>query len=203
MNQNHLEILGDITRLGDSIVLGSLSVVLSVYLLMLGYKREPLAIILSFVVPASIIGTLKIAFYTCHTNLWGIVSPSGHAAISIGVLGVSAVILSKICTGLWHTILPAALVLLALVIAISRTILGMHTDGDVVIGGLIGVTVVFAIAKIILGGRKATPHKKIHPLIICLLVMIVLGMFYGIKLPSEQVMSWVAEQIRLNTPVCD
>lgn len=163
MNGDDLTLLADITELGNSLILGTVSLCLSAYLYMIGYRREPLAVILSFLIPATIIGCLKIAFYTCHYNLWGIVSPSGHAAISIGVLGVSALILSKICNGIWRAIIPITLILLALTIAVSRTILGMHTDGDVVIGALIGIAVVTAIGKLILSYRiKGVKAQRLY-----------------------------------------
>ena len=206
MNGNNSDLLRDITGLGDSIVLLSLSSVLSIYFWALGYRREPLALMLGFFTPAAIIGTLKIAFYICHTNLWGIVSPSGHAAISIGVLGLSALILARICTGVLRAIIPILLVVLALVIAISRSILGMHTDGDVVIGSLIGFCVVIAVAKTILSYRIKTETdetaKKVNPVMICGLMIVVVSVFYGIKLPSEKVMASFAKEIRLNLPLC-
>lgn len=207
MNENNLDMLSDVTGIGDSVVLGILSLVLAVYFFVLGYRREPLAIIMGFLLPAAIIGTLKIAFYICQTNLWGIVSPSGHSAISISVLGVSALILAKICTGVWRALIPLALVILAIVIALSRTILGMHTDGDVVIGSLIGIAVVIAIGKVILSYRiklaeQEEKKRRAHPAVILLLAIIVVTACYGIKLPSEKLMMSFAKEIRQSLPVC-
>lgn len=204
--------LTTITGLGDSIVLGAFSVTLAVYLLLIGYRREPLAMILAFILPAAIIGVLKISFYICNTNLWGIVSPSGHSAISIAVLGVAALILAKILTGLWRAIIPFALVGLAITIAISRTILGMHTDGDVVAGSLIGFFVVILIAKIILSYRiriktnqenETKDKKKAQPLILLAIIALVIGISYGIKLPSEKVMSSIAKELRQMVTICN
>lgn len=210
MNNNDLDMLMDITGVGDSMVLLTFVLALSVYLLILGYRREPLAVGLSFFVPATIIGTLKIAFYICNTNLWGIVSPSGHAAISISVLGISALLFAKLCSGIWRAILPIVLVSLAVIIAVSRTVLGMHTDGDVVIGSLIGVSVVILIAKFVLSYRiqvgdstSSSPQKRAHPAIIVCLMIAVLGVSYGIKLPSEKLMSAFAKEIKKNLQICD
>lgn len=202
--------LTTITGLGDSIVLAVFSLALALYLFLIGYRREPLAMILAFILPAIIIGILKISFYICNTNLWGIVSPSGHSAISIGVLGVAALILAKISVGIWRAIIPFVLVFLAITIAISRTILGMHTDGDVVVGSLIGLLVVIIIAKIVLSYRIKVKEnqddiskKKAHPLIIIILILCVITISYGIKLPSEKVMSSIAKQIRQMVTICN
>lgn len=209
MNDDYTDFLTDITTLGNSLLLGTLALTLSIYLFVIGYRREPLAMMLGFFVPAAIIGFLKIAFYICDTNLWGIVSPSGHAAISIGVFGLAAIILAKLCTGIWRALIPLTLVALAMVIAVSRTILGMHTDGDVLIGSLIGVAVVIAIAKLVLSYRIETKpeeeagKKKVHPAIICLLLIVVTVACYGIKLPSEKLMSSFAKQVRLSLPLCN
>jgi membrane-associated phospholipid phosphatase len=202
--------LTTITGLGDSIVLGAFALTLAFYLLLIGYRREALAMVLAFLLPATIIGFLKITFYICNTNLWGVVSPSGHSAISIGVLGVSSLILAKISVGLWRAIIPFTLIILAITIAISRTILGMHTDGDVVVGSLIGLLVVILIAKVILSYRVRIRQnqdddikKKAHPLIVIVLILFVVSLSYGIKLPSEKVMSSIAKELRQMVTICN
>lgn len=209
MNDDDMMMWANVTELGNSLFLVILSFAISIYLFLMGYRREPLAMILAFFVPAAIIGTLKIAFYTCHINVWGIVSPSGHAAISISVLGVTALILSKLLNGIFRALIPVFLVLLAAIIAISRIILGMHTGEDVIIGSLIGMAVVIAIAKLILSYRVAVTlneeeaqPKKIHPLILGVLVIVATVACYEIKLPSEQIMGSIAKQIRTSLVVC-
>ena len=213
MNDMNTELLTDITELGNALVLFGLSLSLSIYFWVLGYRREPLALMLSFFAPSAIIGVLKIAFYICHTNFFGIVSPSGHAAISISVMGLSALILAKICAGVWRAVIPILLVVLSLVIAISRSILGMHTDGDVMIGSLIGFCIVIAVAKTVLSyriktelgnnNREIAQKKKVNPVMICLLIIGVAVVFYGIRLPSEKVMASFAKEIRFNLALCN
>lgn len=203
-----MDLLTVITGLGNSVLLGGLSLILSVYLWFSGYRREPLALILGFIIPATIIGILKISFYVCNTNLWGIVSPSGHAAISLGVLGVCALILAKICTGLWQIMIPLFLVVLGIIIAVSRTILGMHTDGDVISGSLVGCGAVLAISQMVLenrtGGKAgaARRKKKAHPLVVCLLLLLVTFSCYKIGLPSERIMVSIAKQLRTSLMLC-
>lgn len=203
------DFLMDLTELGNSLFLVTFALVLAIYLFSLGYRREPLAMVLGFLVPAASIGTLKIAFYTCASNIWGIVSPSGHAALSIGVFGISALILSKVCPKGWSVVVPVILTTLAIVIAISRTVLGMHTDGDVIIGSLIGFGAVAAIAKLVLSYPVDTTHvhttiikKQVHPLKICGLFLAVTVLLYGIKLPSEEIMKFIANEIRDGASVC-
>ncbi len=200
------DFLTHITELGNLLVLGTISITLCLYFIMIGSRREALAILLGYVTPIAVIGILKISFYTCDTNLFGIVSPSGHAAISMGVLGMAAVILLKICEGVWKAIVPFCLIALAIMIGMSRVILGMHTLPDVILGSFIGAVIVVVISKIILtyqSNRISYRPKGFHFFILALLLIFGVGISYGVHLPSEDLMRSVAEKLRVNLMSCD
>lgn len=200
------DLLTHITELGNFLVLGTISITLCVYLIMIDSRREALAMLLACVIPIAVIGILKISFYTCDTNLFGIVSPSGHAAISMGVLGMAAVIFLKICKGIWRAIVPFCLIALAIIIGMSRVILGMHTLPDVVLGSFIGAVIIVAISKIILtyqSNRISYRPKGFHFFILALLLICGVGISYGVHLPSEDLMRSIAEKLRVNLMSCD
>ena len=77
--------------------------------------------------------------------------PSGHSAMSSSVLGGSAFLLRK------NKILCISLILLVLLIGFSRMWLGVHTPQDVVIGLMIGLTLIFAVNNVI---NWAEQNKK-------------------------------------------
>lgn len=199
-------LLTHITEFGNFLVLGAISITLCLYFIMIGLRREALAIFLGYVTPIAVIGVLKISFYTCNTDLFGVVSPSGHAAISMGVLGMAALILVKISRGVWKAIVPLCLIALAIIIGMSRVILGMHTLPDVILGFLIGTVIIVTISKIILtyqSNRISYSPKAFHFFIFVLLLICGVGISYGVHLPSEDLMRSVAEKLRLNLEPCD
>lgn len=209
------DFLVTITNMGESFVLGMLSLALFVYFLIIGYRREAIGIIAAFLLPAALIGLLKIIFYSCNANLYGVVSPSGHAAISIGVLGTLALMMAKICIGWGRAVLPIILVTLALTIAISRTLLGMHTDGDVFVGSGIGLGTVFLVARFMSRRAKSVdtlgagalvdckpPRRSAHPTMLCGIILTTVLLGYGIRLPSEAIMKSFAKQIRPYVGLC-
>lgn len=67
--------------------------------------------------------------------------PSGHSAMSSSVVGGVAYLVRK------HKILCTLLVCLILLIGFSRLWLGVHTPQDVIVGLLIGLTLVFVINR--------------------------------------------------------
>ena len=150
MNMTVITILNHITNLGSSLVLGGIITAFSLYLLLSGHRRYAVVAILGFLIPVSIIGTLKIMFYTCETNLLGIESPSGHTAISIGVFCTIALLLYRLLPRFWGVLLCVVLFLLSGAIAISREILGLHSAADVIVGSVIGSVVVAVLGKYII-----------------------------------------------------
>jgi len=205
-------VLVTITNMGESFMLGMLSLAVFTYFLVIGYRREALGVALAFLLPAAVIGLLKIIFYSCDANIYGVISPSGHAAISIGVLGTLALIMAKICSGWWRAILPLALVGLALTIAITRTLLQMHTNGDVIVGIGTGLVSVFLTAKMMSHKNKMAKtqdetdqpnHRRpARPAVLVGIMVGVVLLGYGIKLPSEKLMKSIAKQISPYMAVC-
>ena len=101
-----------------------------------GWRRGAIVWCLVVASTFAIILGLKLIFLSC-SPVFGPIdvhSPSGHVAAAGVVSGGLAVML----TGRQSIILPAALVA-ALVIGISRIVLGMHSLPEVIIGTLVGV----------------------------------------------------------------
>jgi membrane-associated phospholipid phosphatase len=102
------------------------------------------------------IATLKIAFLACGP-VWHstIVTPSAHAAIAFTVYGSVAVAAER-TQRRW---LAPVLAILVLGIAISRVLLGAHTQAEVAIGLTVGsaATLLFAWRNARLGHERKLP----------------------------------------------
>ncbi len=93
------------------------------------------------------------------------------------------------------TILPAALVA-AVVIGISRFVLGMHSLAEVVIGALIGLTGAAALLKF----AGPPPRLRTGPLIAVIVMIVVL--FHGLHLPAEAAIRHTALRVAQYIPAC-
>jgi hypothetical protein len=118
-------------------------------------------------------------------------SPSGHVAASSVVAGGLAVIL----TGRLRSILPAALVA-AIVISISRIVLGAHTVPEVIVGGVIGM----AGAAAMMHFTGTPPRLRVKPLVAVTLIVVVL--FHGLRLPAEAAIRHTAFNAARFIPAC-
>ena len=118
-------------------------------------------------------------------------SPSGHVAAATVVAGGLAVMLSN----RRNSILPAAL-LAAIVIGVSRLVLGMHSLPEVIVGALIGL----AGAAALLRFAGTPPRLKIAPLMA--VIVVVAAMFHGLHLPAEAAIRHTAFRAAQFIPVC-
>jgi membrane-associated phospholipid phosphatase len=130
----------------------------AVALAMQGWRRG--ALVWLFVVAGTFTATLtfKLMFLAC-SPLFGpidIHSPSGHVAAATVVSGGLAAMLTRQRA----SILPVA-VLAAIVIGISRFVLGMHSLPEVVVGALIGLAGAVALLRF----SGPPPRLQIAPLI--------------------------------------
>ena len=182
-----------LTDFADQAVILPLVLAVAVALAVQGWRRG--AFVWLIVVAATFLATLtfKLMFLACST-LFGpmdIHSPSGHVAAATVVAGGLAAMFTRRQT----SILPAA-VLAAIVIGISRLVLGMHSLPEVVVGALIGL----AGAAALLRFAAPPPRLRVAPL---LAVVIVVGtIFHGLHLPAEAAIRHTAFRAAQYSPAC-
>ncbi len=182
-----------LTDFADQAVILPLVLATAVALLAQGWRRGALTWLI--VVTATFVTTLalKLMFLAC-SPLFGpidIHSPSGHVAAATVVAGGLAAMLS----GRRGSILPAAL-LAAVVIGVSRIVLGMHSLPEVILGAMIGL----AGAAALLRFAGAPPRLKMAPLI--LVILVVAFLFHGLHLPAEAAIRHTAFRAAQYIPAC-
>jgi hypothetical protein len=98
-------------------------------------------------------------------------------------------------TGRRASILPAA-VLAAIVIGLSRLVLGMHSLPEVIVGAAIGLTGAVALLRF----AGPTPRLRVAPLVA--VVVIVAMLFHGLHLPAEAAIRHTAFRAAQFIPAC-
>jgi membrane-associated phospholipid phosphatase len=158
-----------------------------------GWRRGALVWLL--VVAGTFFATLtfKLMFLTC-SPLFGpidIHSPSGHVAAATVVSGGLAAMLTRRRA----SILPVA-VLAAIVIGLSRLILGLHSLPEVAVGALIGLAGAVALLRF----AGTPPRLQIAP--IFAVIVVVAALFHGLHLPAEAAIRHTAFRAAQYIPAC-
>jgi len=145
---------------------------------------------------------LKVAFITCgrHWDI-GLVSPSGHAAISLTVYGMAAMVLASWTAGWWRMSLAVAAAALVAAIAVSRVLLGVHTVTEVVVGLLVGAAALWVFAASYLWPAKPRPGRA-NLFFLGLALVVPLAALHGERLPAERWVRQAAVMLRTNVGVC-
>jgi membrane-associated phospholipid phosphatase len=182
-----------LTDFADQAVILPLVLAVAVALAMQGWRRGALTWLV--VVGATFVATLafKLMFLSC-SPLFGpmdVHSPSGHVAAATVVSGGLAAMFTRRRT----SILPAA-VLAAIVIGISRLVLGMHSFPEVIVGALLGLAGAAALLR--LAGQS--PRLRLAPLVT--VVVIVATLFHGLHLPAEAAIRHTAYRAAQYIPAC-
>jgi membrane-associated phospholipid phosphatase len=182
-----------LTDFADQAVIIPVVLAVAVVLAIQGWRRG--AFVWLLVVAGTFFATLtaKLMFLAC-SPLFGpidIHSPSGHVAASTVVAGGLAAMLTRRRT----SILPAA-VLAAVVIGVSRLILGMHSLPEVFVGAAIGLTGALALLHF----AGPTPRLRVAPLVA--VVVIVAMLFHGLHLPAEAAIRHTAFRAAQLIPAC-
>lgn len=182
-----------LTDFADQAVILPLVLATAFALAVQGWRRG--ALIWLIVVAATFAATLalKLVFLSC-SPLFGPIdvhSPSGHVAAATVVAGGLAAMLSRRRV----SILPAAM-LAAIVVGVSRLVLGLHSLPEVVIGALIGLTGAAALLRF----AGAPPRLKIAPLIT--IIVVVAALFHGLHLPAEAAIRHTAFRAAQFIPAC-
>jgi membrane-associated phospholipid phosphatase len=182
-----------LTDFADQAVILPLVLAVAAALALQGWRRG--AFIWLVVVSGVFFATLtfKMIFLAC-SPVFGPIdvhSPSGHvAAATVVAAGLAAILTRRRAS-----ILPAAL-LAAIVIGISRLVLGMHSLPEVFIGATIGLIGAAALLRL----SAAPPRLRVAPLV--LVVAIVAIAFHGLHLPAEAAIRHTAFKAAKYIPAC-
>ncbi len=182
-----------LTDFADQAVILPLVLAVAVALAVQGWRRG--ALVWLFVVAGVFFATLasKLVFMAC-SPLFGPIdvhSPSGHVAAATVVTGG----LAAMFTRRRASILPAA-VLAAVVIGVSRLVLGAHSLPEVVVGATIGLAGAVALLRF----SGPPPRLRIAPLVP--VVVVVAAMFHGLHLPAEAAIRHTAFRAAQFIPAC-
>ncbi len=142
----------------------------------------------------AVILLLKLVFAACAGlgGDTGIRSPSGHTASAAVVYGgVLILTLRNRLPPAWLAALP---LLMAALFGATRLILHVHTPGDVVAGGLIGMAGAAALAWM------AGPRPQVRAWPMALAVCAVMATLHGLQLPAEAAIRHFALSDWLNWP---
>ena len=189
-----------VTDLGDSAVLGGVTLLTGMTLAATGSRRAAALLVLAFLAAAAAMGLLKILFYDCGFRFMAldIRSPSGHAALAVVVWGMLAAITARQLAG-WRKYLPVLVAAsLTGLIAVTRVTLGFHTLDEVCIGLLAGMAVMTGSILLL---RRAAPHR-VNLRGVMLAAAAAILMLHGLRLPAENFIRLLGEQIRSHVPAC-
>ena len=139
---DHLMIIT--TEIGDSRVLYSFTLLLSLVLLARRRWRAAVHWLLTVVIVGLLTEALK--HYTAvarppllDNSLMNFAFPSGHASLSVAVFGFLAVLLARELRSNWHWIPYSTAVFLVVAISFSRLYLGVHWLSDILAGWSLGL----------------------------------------------------------------
>jgi membrane-associated phospholipid phosphatase len=183
-----------LTDFADQAVILPLVLAIAVALAVQGWRRG--AFVWLLVVAGVFFTTLvlKVMFLACSPLLGPIDvhSPSGHVAAATVVTGGLAAMLTRRRT----SILPAA-ALAAMVIGVSRLVLGMHSLPEVIVGAIIGLAGAAALLNF---AGPPPPRLRVAPLV--LIVVVVATVFHGLHLPAEAAIRHTAFRAAQFIPAC-
>jgi membrane-associated phospholipid phosphatase len=182
-----------LTDFADQAVMLPVVIAVAIALAVQGWRRG--ALIWLGAVGATFAATLvfKLIFLSCSPvfDPVDVHSPSGHVAAASVVAGGLAVMLT--CRR--ASILPAA-VLAALVIGVSRLVLGAHSLPEVIIGAIIGLGGAAALM------RFAGQPPRLQPAPLMAVIVLVAMLFHGLHFPAEAAIRHTAYRAAQFIPGC-
>jgi len=165
-----------LTDFADQAVILPLVLMIAAALALQGWRRGAIVWLAVTGVTFGTLLALKLVFVACWPFFgpMDIRSPSGHVAAATVVAGGLAALLTRSKA----MILPAAAIA-AIVIGVSRLLLGMHSLPEVVLGASVGLA--GAATLLYLAGHP--PALRATPLVTVIVLVVVL--FHGMHLPAE------------------
>ena len=188
-----------VTDFGDSAVTAPLALLTLIFLVVVRQQRIAVGWTLAIGGCAAAIGVLKLIFGACgpHFPVAGIVSPSGHAAMSTVVYGSLALLIGngQPPPRRRHALYAAAAVAIV-IIALSRVALDDHTPAEVAVGLVVGGGAV-AVFRVLLG-RHPAPSLPLGWLLVCGAGLVAL--MHGTRWMIEPAVHRLAWDFRLALP---
>ncbi|HEY1931927.1 MAG TPA: phosphatase PAP2 family protein [Acetobacteraceae bacterium] len=182
-----------ITNFADQAVLLPLVLAVAVALAVQGWARGALVWLAVVGATFGVILVLKLVCLACAPldGLLALHSPSGHVAAATVVSGGLAALLTRRRLA----ILPVA-VLAAVVIGVSRLVLGMHSLPEVAVGAAVGLAGAAALIGL------AGPPPTLKPGKLAAVVLLVAVLFHGLHLPAEAAIRHTAFRAAQMLDVC-
>lgn len=166
-----------ITDFADQAVMLPIVMAIGIGLLAQGWRRGAAAWVGAATGTFALMLLLKLVFIACPVSLatGGLRTPSGHvAAATVVAGGLAALLLRRPRPAL------LAAILAAVVIGVSRLVLGAHSTPEVVVGA--GVGLLGALTLITLAGP---PPETLDGRRIAIVAVVVALVFHGLHLPAE------------------
>jgi membrane-associated phospholipid phosphatase len=183
-----------ITDLADQAVILPLVLAIGIALLAQGWRRGAAAWAAAVVATFATMLALKLAFLACSQSFGtpDIHTPSGHvAAATIVTGGLAALLLRRRAS-----VLPVA-VLAAVLVGVSRLVLGAHSLPEVLLGAMVGLA--GALALPLLAGP---PPSGLDVRRIAIVVVAVVVVFHGLHFPAEAHIRATAYRVAHMLAVC-
>lgn len=174
-----------LTDFADQAVILPLVIAIAIALMLQGWWRGALAWLVATTGTFSVMLALKLGFLACSPSQY-VRSPSGHVAAATVVAGGLAILLLR-----WRpSVLPLA-ILAAVVIGVSRVVLGMHSVPEVAMGAVVGF--LGAVTLLWLAGHVPDTLNVKYLALLAVLIVVVM---HGFHLPAEAHVRRLALEVR-------
>jgi membrane-associated phospholipid phosphatase len=183
-----------ITDLADQAVILPVVLAISIALLVQGWRRGAAAWAATVVATFAAMLVLKLTFLACSHSFGtpDIQTPSGHvAAATVVTGGLAALLLRRRAS-----VLPVA-ILAAVVVGVSRLVLGAHSLPEVVLGAMVGLA--GALSLPLLAGQ---PPLGLDVRRIAIIVVGIVVLFHGLHFPAEAHIRATAYRVAHMLSIC-
>jgi membrane-associated phospholipid phosphatase len=169
-----MQLLETVTSFGDAAAILPAALVLAVIVWRFQSRAAAFWLLGSLMGCGAVVAVLKLVFGACAAA-WGtsIVSPSGHASMSLAFYGALAVIARRQVSRAHAALLLGAIALLIAAVAVSRVAIGVHSPSEVAVGLSVGAV---ALAVFALRYARVPPRAMSYVLLLGLPTLTVLAM---------------------------
>ncbi|HTZ35755.1 MAG TPA: phosphatase PAP2 family protein [Stellaceae bacterium] len=189
-----------VTDCGDSALTLPLALLTLAFLLLRRQFRPALLWLAAIAGCAAVMAVLKLLFGACGHRIaaGGIVSPSGHAAMSAAIYGGLALLVGAQLPAAARRALYAATAAAVAAIAASRLMLHDHDAAELALGLSVGA---LAVAGFAAGLRRlGPPPLPLRGFLLCSALLFVA--LHGTRWMIEPVLHRLAEMLRVALPGC-
>ena len=179
-----------VTDLGDSAVMAPMALIVAAWLLASRSWRGAVWWLALFGLAALSVVCTKIAYLGWGIGLrsFDFTGISGHSMTAASTLTVAGYLTGARYSKFWPVVGVVFGGVLALLIAISRVILGFHSVAEVVIGCALG----FSVAMASIGIMRANPRVVAAPSVFVLMLLTLVITVHGRRAPTEPLITKIA-----------